>query len=224
MVYAESLPDCRGDEGKPSMARRKPPVRSETGKAVTVLNILIGVFIVAITVAMSYELSRFFLARSQLKTCIESASLAAKRCSWAAAKARAKKRKRAEDTALNIFRKNTILSASMATATVAPDLRQMAPRIGSAQICFDYLDPLTHQPGSSKGNVLRVTGAYRFQVFSGFFLGLGANSYVITVSSTTALPAVDLVLAFRLIMLDGRPDQRFNGLQALGLHVELHTL
>lgn len=178
---------------RPQTSRRR-----QHGQAIAVLIVFIAAFIVAPICFVCYEMCLYNLAKQQMKACVDSAALAAgatvatsDNLDTSATQVGAK------NTAMNMFRKNSILGYSLSDASESSSL-PMNPAGNKAQLYFQYLDPITRQAvplGSTNGKIIQVTGAFGFQPFFSKFLKL-LGPYPVVERSNGGLPQLDVVLCF----------------------------
>ncbi len=173
-------------------------MRKPRGQAVTVLMIFIASFIVAPICFVAYEMCLYNLAKQQLKACVDSAALAAGATVASSNTVDdSTTQLGAKATAMQMFRKNTILSNSLADATESSTI-PMTPAATKSQLYFQFLDPISRQPvplGSTNGKIIQVTGAYGYQPFFAQFLKF-VGTYPVVEMSNGGLPQLDVVLCF----------------------------
>jgi hypothetical protein len=180
------------DHGR-SGSRADCAKRSPSGQAAIALNLVIGAFIIGMLFTFVYELTRFLLAREQLKTIVQSSALAGEATILSSTQASAAARNTAQQTALNIFRRNAILGTLLRSASIATSPAFLNPEAGQTQLAIEWIDPIT-RTASPDGSVLRLTAAYNYALFSANFMGSKAVAYTMSVSEIAALPKVDLVI------------------------------
>jgi len=183
-------------------------IREKKGQLAAVLNLFLAVGAVMLIAGLCFEMSRYFLARDQLKTNTEAAALC---CETALVSSgdpsNATNQTSAVSTALTLFQQNSILGSSMSNATVpgastsTPGgvTSELTPGPGQAQICFQFLDPILRTPVApgSTGTLIQATGAYCYTpAFLGHIVGLGSAQFSFQVSAFSGVPRIDVVLAF----------------------------
>src|SRR5579883_2904603 len=149
--------------------RRSRRKTREIGQIATALNLFIGLMIVGVLAIFAYELSRILLVREQLKTCVDIAALSGEGTLLSSTQPFTTAQSEAQQTALTMFGRNTILGSSMNSVTQVASPTALAPPAGQAQLYFEWIDPVSGTVGGPTSNVLRVTGAYSYQVFGGSF-------------------------------------------------------
>jgi len=173
-------------------ARKKARVRDDQGQVATALNLFIGLLIVGALAVFAFELSRILLAREQLKSCVDIAALAGEATLLSSTQSFATAQSNAKQTALNMFRRNSILGEPMTAVSEVASPTMLSPSSGQAQIYFEFVDPVSGVIGGANSNVLRVTGAYSYQIFGGSVYGLGNTVYTVAVATKASLPALDM--------------------------------
>lgn len=172
-----------------------------------VFNLVLAVFLIMVIALFCCELSRYFLARDELKTNTEAAALC---CETALVSSgdplNPTNQQNAVNTALSLFQQNTVLGQSMSNAALAATPGDLSPSAGQAQICFQFLNPVTRQPinngqpgnnGSPpSGALIQATGAYCYTPALGQFIGLGQAQFTFQVSAFSGVPRIDIVIAF----------------------------
>jgi hypothetical protein len=168
--------------------------RSASGQAGIALNIVIGVFIIGVLFTFAWELTRFLLAREQLKTVVQASALAGEATILSSTQTVSSAQNTAQQTALNIFKRNAVLGSLLSSASLVSSPTQLSPAAGQTQLAIEWIDPITRQTGSPNASVLRLTAAYNYALFSAHFLGTKAVAYTMSVSEIAALPKVDIVV------------------------------
>lgn len=172
--------------------RTKDRVRRKHGQVATALNLFLGLLIVGALAIFSFELSRILLAREQLKSCVDIAALSGEATLLSSTQSFAAAQSNAKQTALNMFRRNSILGSLMTGVTEVASPSMLSPGSGEAQVYFEFVDPVSGVVGGPNSNVLRVTGAYSYQIFGGAVYGMGNTVYTVAVATKASLPALDL--------------------------------
>lgn len=175
-------------------ARNRARIRECRGQVATALNLFIGLLIVGALAIFSFELSRILLAREQLKSCVDIAALAGEATLLSSTEPdHVLAQNNAKLTALNMFRRNAILGAPMTSVVEATSPTDLTPAGGGlAKVYFEFVDPVSGALGQSTSNVLRVTGAYSYQIFGGSVYGMGNTVYTVAVATKASLPALDM--------------------------------
>ena len=184
------------------------------GQAAAVLNLFLAVFFIAVLGIFSVELSRYMLARDQLKDCVAAAALCCQTTlASTGAPNNSSNQNAAQQAALNLFQQNSILgqilSSSILVSTPSgqstPDF-ELEP--GEAQICFQFLDPITRLPvnsssglqntssTSSSGTFIQAIGAYSYVPVFGKFIGLGNAQFACEATANSGIPQLDLVFVY----------------------------
>ncbi len=174
----------------------------KTGMAASVLNALFASIVIMIGL-FSTELSRYLLARDQLRGALEAAVLS---CQTTLASTGAPTNSNNQTTAmqagLSLFQQNAILGEPLSGASlVSVPSGQTAPQFdvqpNEAQICFQFLDPITHLPtNTSSGTLTQATGAYCYTPIFGQFIGLANAQFTFELSTNSGVPQLDLVFVY----------------------------
>jgi hypothetical protein len=168
------------------------------GQVATALNLFIGLFIVGALAIFAFEMSRIMLAREQLKACVDIAALAGEATLLSSTQSFSTAQLNAKQTALNMFRRNSILGTPMTSVTEVSSPTSLTPSSGDAKVFFEFIDPVTSAVGGPNSNVLRVTGAYSYQIFGGSVYGMGDTVYTVAVGTKATLPALDMYVLMDL--------------------------
>ncbi len=179
------------------------------------LNLLLA-FIVLIVGLFSIELSRYMLARDQLKCDLEAAVLCSQTTlASTGTPTNSRSQTTAINTGLSLFQQNAILgqplsNASLVRLTTGQTKPQFDVQPGETQICFQFLDPITLLPINSSssgqntnsltpaqnGTVLQATGAYCYSPLCGKFIGLGSAQFTVQLAVNSGLPQLDVVFVY----------------------------
>ena len=187
-------------------------IKKTEGQAAAALNLILGVCAVGLIAVFCFELSRYFLSRDELKSNTEAAALC---CETALVTSgdptNSSNQTNAVNTALTLFQQNTILGQPMTSAIAQTGNSELSPAPGQAQICFQFLDPVTRQPiipgSGASGALIQATGAYCYTPAFGQVLGFGNAQFTFQVSTFSGVPRVDVVLAFDIS--GGTDDQTY---------------
>jgi len=176
------------------------------GQAATLLNLILAIFLVLVLGFFSVELNRYFLATQQLKADVEAAALCAEVTLASTGNPDdINNQNTAEQAALSLFQQNSILGQALSSASIITlSAGQTKPQFdvppGQAQICFQFLDPLTHLPANNPadptGKLIQATGAYSYVPAFGKFIGLGNAVYTVEASANSGVPQLDLVFVY----------------------------
>lgn len=172
--------------------------RKANGAATIVLTIIIAVFVLLACGLFACELNRAEVAREQLRSVCESASLAgaATLASQDNTDVTAAQTL-AINTAIYSFQQNSLVGTSLSSAVQTytnPD----SPSADNSSLYVDLLDPHNnYQPvnlGDSAGKVVRVTGFFGLRPLFGAFLGI--PSVPIKATALSGVPQMDIALCF----------------------------
>jgi len=180
----------------------KGRLRTQTGQGGSVLLLIMAVLFLGLASFFSWELSRYLLARDQLKTVTEVAAITCETALASSGDASdATNQSNAENTAIQLFSQNSVLGRSLNGTLQVSDPTQLAPSPGQAEIAFQFLDPRDLQlaggstSGFPPGTAIRATSAYCYQSALGEFIGTGTATFTVQVSATSGLPRLDIVMA-----------------------------
>jgi len=167
----------------------------------SVLSLLLA-FIVIIVGLFSIELSRYMLARDQLKSDLEAAVLCSQTTlASTGTPTNSSSQITAISSGLSLFQQNAILgqplsNASLVSLAQGQSTPQFDVQPGETQICFQFLDPLTLLPTAQNGTVIQATGAYCYSPLCGKFIGLGSAQFTVQLAVNSGLPQLDVVFVY----------------------------
>ena len=174
------------------------------GLALTALMTIIAVFLIIPIVITTYEIIKFNCCQLELKHCVDSAALAAG-CGITTSDTGllTSTEQYAMNESLYIFKQNTILSNSLASATAsyATNSGTTTPNVtvgaNKSALYFEFIDPDTMNQvgyGGANGKIIRVHGYYGF--VPDYFTALKFGNVVCqaTAISDGGLPQLDMVL------------------------------
>ncbi len=197
----------------------KNKAKRRKAQMVSVMNLGIAFVIVVVVGVFSFELTRYLLARDELRTNVEVAALS---CQTTLASSGDPTfpdyQTAAEKTALQLFQQNSILGVPMSQAILAsPGSGTVDLGPGQSAISFQFLDPLTRQPVNASGagvfggpidpslagTLVQATGSYCYSPLLGQFLNLANAQFVFSVSALAGIPKIDLMV---LLDISGNMD------------------
>jgi hypothetical protein len=173
------------------------PHRNQKGASILVLMMLLGLLVLPLLGFLSFEIGRSILAIQQLQHALDSAALAAA-CSLASQddSDSTTAHKQAIESALGIFRRNSVLGNRLTSSTSVGSLSGgLSP--GQSMLKFEFQDPLTKLVvpfSDARGKLVRVTGRTSLIPAFGKFLGLG--QYDLNAQSSGRVPKLDMVMCF----------------------------
>ena len=145
----------------------------------------------------SFEVGRMNLADQQLQNATDAATLAcAATLTGEPNTDPTTAHNDAIQTALNLFKRNNIMSQNLTQTTVVTTTPNNPPP-GNATLCFQFLDPITKAVvpiSSANGKVVRIYSDFGVLPVFGAFLGLGA--FDVHAVSNSAVPQLDIVICF----------------------------
>jgi len=164
--------------------------------------LLVGVGLIAIGGIFSFELSRFLLARSQLKAVTEVAALTCETALISSGNTLdSTNQQNSINTAVALLRLNSILGQSLSSAMLVDGPGGLCPDPGNVAITFQYLDPVLLEASQGlqgtgrQGTVIEADSAYCYQPVFGAFIGLGQTTFKVVESAKAGLPRKDVVIA-----------------------------
>lgn len=183
--------------------------RSPSGISMVVMTLIIALLIVFVAGLFAFELNRVEVARAQLRSATEAASLSAVATlasqqsgnTLAAHTA-------AQQAALSTFQRNEVMGVQfdgqdpddvgVPAAIVAPGNPYNPPIAKEASLFTEFMDPNNNNqvvaPGNPAGKSIRCWGTFHYVPAFGVFVGVG-DTYLRTVS-TGGVPDLDVVLTF----------------------------
>lgn len=191
------------------MSLLKTNQKGRKGQLATIMNLIIAVFVVGAIGVFVFELTRYLLAHDELKTNVEVAALCCQTTLASSGDPTSSTNQQAAETAgLALFRQNSILGQVMTNATLVSEPTALEPAPGNAQICFQFLDPLTRVPVNSSGSgvsagvtspstagtLIEAIGAYCYAPAFGSFIGLSGANFTIQSTALSGVPKIDLML------------------------------
>lgn len=173
-------------------------IRRKSGQSVALLVAFLAAFVIAPLSLLGFEVARYALAKQQLKACVESCALAAGTTNAVGDSTDPQVTQLAAiATAIDMFKRNSILDQSLVTVTQSNSL-PLSPAANKSVLFFQFLDPVTRQPvplGSTNGKIISVTGAFGVvPTFGAFFHWAGV--YPAVEAANGGLPMLDVVLCF----------------------------
>ncbi len=177
------------------------------GQLATVLNLFLAVFLVLAIGLFSFELSRYFLARDELKTNVEAAALCCETALVSSGNpSDSTNQTNAQNAALQLFKQNSILGQTMASASFGTLGTKGTPQFdvqaGQAQIYFQFLNPVpdpntgVRAAGGTNGTLIDATGAYCYSPAFGQLIGLSNIQFTFQVSALSGVPTLDIIIAY----------------------------
>lgn len=165
--------------------------RHQLGQSMLSIGVVLIIIAVLVLGLLTIEINRLVLAKQQLQSAADAASLAG-----AATLASSDNldpmdaQDQASNTALDTFQKNQILGHSLSTATIGGGNN-------SDYIDIQFLDPHDNNaivaPGDPRGKIVRITANITYRPMFGFF---GSHTYPINAISHGGVPNLDVVLCF----------------------------
>lgn len=172
--------------------------RERKGQATIVLVLLIAVFVLLAVGLFSFEINRVEVARQQLRSACEAASLAgAATLASSDEQDPMKAHEAAIETALSAFQQNSVIGMSLRDGTITySNPEDPAPKDSS--IYIEFLDPNnSNSPvamGDIRGKTVRVSANFGLPPAFGVFLHLG--NVALHETSSGGVPSLDVALCF----------------------------
>ncbi len=171
--------------------------RSARGQAFLILCVLVGLVIIPSFGFVAFEIGRAVLGQQQLYNACDAAALTAVATLASSDNTDpTKAHTDAMQAALTIFRQNSVLGGSLASATISSSKTTDAPA-GKATLFFEFVNPITKaiEPLSSPdAKIVRVYSSYGSLPAFGKYLGL--SRYVLNATAKGAVPQLDIILCF----------------------------
>ncbi len=171
--------------------------RNSRGLTVSALVVLLCMLVVAPISMFSFEFGRYWLAKQQLKTCVDSCALAGAATNASSDQDPLGTQMSAMETALNMFKQNDVIGTPLTNSAQATSV-PMSPAADSALLYFEFLNPTTRAPvalGDVTGKIFRVTASYGFTPALGKYAGI-IGVFPIVETSNGGLPQLDVILCF----------------------------
>lgn len=172
-------------------------IRNQKGVSLTMLILGLAFVIMPIIGLFAFEIGRLQIAHQELQNVTDAAALAAVAtltCEENTDPAAA--HQDAIDTAVNLFKQNSIIGTQLTNTTISGSLNASAEP-GEAKLYFEFIDPVTHNVVSMNdpnGKVVKVYSVFGATPAFGPFLGL--SKFAVTSIAFGAVPTLDLVLCF----------------------------
>jgi hypothetical protein len=173
-------------------------IRKASGQAIISLGLLIAFFVLLVVGLFSFEINRVSIARQQLTAACDAAALAAAATLASSDNVNpADAHNQCMNTALNTFKKNSIIGVSLTDAQFAsgPDNQ---PSSGESALYIQFLNPRqNNQPvaiGDPDGKTVRIGASFGLDPAFARFLGIG--TVPIYANSSGGVPSLDIALAF----------------------------
>ncbi|MBI2811627.1 MAG: hypothetical protein HYX67_12490, partial [Candidatus Melainabacteria bacterium] len=177
-------------------ARQNNP-RSAKGQSMIALVMIVGLITLPLIGLFTFEVGRLHLAKQQLQNASDAAALAA--VATLASEDNLNPQAAhidAMQTALGIFKKNFVLSTQLSQTVIASSAN-IVPTNGSANIFFEFVNPLTMQVepiSSPNAKIVRVYS--NFSTLTAFGKFLGIKDLNVNAISKGAVPQLDVIFCF----------------------------
>lgn len=178
------------------MPRQVNP-RSAKGQSMIALVMIVGLVTLPLIGIFTFEVGRLHLAKQQLQNASDAAALAA--VATLASEDNLNPQAAhidAMQTALGIFKKNFVLSTQLSQTAIASSAN-IVPANGSANIFFEFVNPLTMQVepiSSPNAKIVRVYS--NFSTLTAFGKFIGIKDLNVNAISKGAVPQLDVIFCF----------------------------
>ncbi len=176
---------------------RQINLRSAKGQSMIALVMIVGLITLPLIGLFTFEVGRLHLAKQQLQNASDAAALAA--VATLASEDNLNPQAAhidAMQTALGIFKKNFVLSTQLSQTMIASSAN-IVPANGSANIFFEFVNPLTMQVepiSSPNAKIVRVYS--NFSTLTAFGKFIGIKDLNVNAISKGAVPQLDVVFCF----------------------------
>ncbi len=175
--------------------------RSESGQSLVIMIFVMAFMILGVVGMFSFEISRANLAREQLRSACQAASLAGAATLASSDLVDPKQAQLdAITSAMVVFKKNYVLGNILSGATQSPDLASLSTNTvpQNCIVYFEFLDPNNNDAvvnlGDPNGKVIRVNSSFGLVPSFGQYLGL--TTLPIEGIASAGVPQLDVVLCF----------------------------
>ncbi|MBS1954840.1 MAG: VWA domain-containing protein [Cyanobacteria bacterium SZAS-4] len=171
--------------------------RSVKGQSMIALVMIVGLVTLPLIGIFTFEVGRLHLAKQQLQNASDAAALAA--VATLASEDNLNPQAAhidAMQTALGIFKKNFVLSTQLSQTAIASSAN-IVPANGSANIFFEFVNPLTMQVepiSSPNAKIVRVYS--NFSTLTAFGKFVGIKDLNVNAISKGAVPQLDVIFCF----------------------------
>ena len=181
----------------PCRCRRAIVLKNNSGQMISVFGILVAVLILLSLGLFNFEISRVESARNQLRSSTEAAALAgAASLAGSDLTNTTSAQQHAINTALQMFKQNSVLGISLNSASVGT--QNQLPAVDDSLLYFEFLDPNNNNQvvalGDSRGKVMRLTSSFGLRPAFASFLNLPAVT--LQASALGGVPDLDVVVCF----------------------------
>ena len=176
---------------------RQVKTRSAKGQSMIALVMIVGLVTLPLIGIFTFEVGRLHLAKQQLQNASDAAALAA--VATLASEDNLNPQAAhidAMQTALGIFKRNFVLSTQLSQTAIASSAN-IVPANGSANIFFEFVNPLTMQVepiSSPNAKIVRVYS--NFSTLTAFGKFIGIKDLNVNAISKGAVPQLDVIFCF----------------------------
>ncbi|MBA3857195.1 MAG: hypothetical protein C0507_09840 [Cyanobacteria bacterium PR.3.49] len=177
---------------------RRNCLRKPGGISIILLAVILAAFAAVPLGLLGFEIQRVQLAREQLRSVCEAASLAAATELAGSDLSNAlEAHQNAIDAALAFYQQNSVIGYALNTSYLAGSKLE-TPSITKGNLYVEFLDPHSNlQPvsiGDPRGKIVRVYANINALPAFGKFLPIG--NFIISANAAAGVPALDVVLCF----------------------------
>lgn len=172
--------------------------RNCKGQSILALLMIVALIMIPLLAIISFEIARLVLAKQELQNATDAAVLTATATLAGSDNVNpTQAHKDAIESALKIFKANTMLGQPLAKATVVASPAAFTCDPGEADVYFEFLNPITMKVEpmtSANAKIVRMSACAGGELAFGNFVGIKALS--VTALSTSAVPKLDMVICF----------------------------
>jgi len=172
-------------------------LRSAKGQSMIALVMIVGLITLPLIGLFTFEVGRLHLAKQQLQNASDAAALAA--VATLASEDNLNPQAAhidAMQTALGIFKKNYVLSTQLSQTVIAGS-SDIVPENGSANIFFEFVNPLTMQVEPITSPNAKIVRVYsNFSTLTAFGKFVGIKDLNVNAIAKGAVPQLDIIFCF----------------------------
>ncbi|MFN8551245.1 MAG: vWA domain-containing protein [Candidatus Obscuribacterales bacterium] len=171
--------------------------RKRQGQSMIALVMLAGLVLIPMLGIFTFEVGRLHLAKQQLQNASDAAALAAVATLASGDNLNPQAAHiDAMQTALGIFKKNFVLGTALTNTEIASS-KDLVPNNGSANIFFEFVNPLTGKVEPLTSPNAKIVRVYsNFSTFTAFGKYLGIKDLNVNALAKGAVPQLDIVFCF----------------------------
>ncbi|HEY9679546.1 MAG TPA: vWA domain-containing protein [Drouetiella sp.] len=171
--------------------------RSARGQSMVTLVMVVGLMTIPLLGIFTFEIGRLHLAKQQLQNASDAAALAA--VATLASEDNVNPSAAHTDamqTALDIFKRNFVLGTQLNSTSIVGS-SNITPQDGSANIFFEFVNPLTGKVEPITNPNAKIVRVYsNFSALTAFGKFIGINHLTVDAISKGAVPQLDIIFCF----------------------------